>query len=160
MFVIRKLEETEQSFLLKMLYESLYLEEENKPAMEQLLNTDSLKKYYKDWGRKGDKALIAVDHQGIFYGAVWCRLFSKENPGYGFVNEHTPELGIAIEKEYRGKGLGTKLMDAMIEEVKNSGFEALSLSVDARNGNAIRLYDKIGFLQVDRDETSLIMLYK
>lgn len=160
MIEIRNLEKSEHTFLLKMLYESIYLDIENKPPMDQLLNTDSMKKYYQDWGRKGDKALIAVDECGNFCGAVWYRLFCKENPGYGFVSEHIPELGIAIEKEYRGKGLGKKLMNSIIEEAKNNGFDELSLSVDANNSNAIQLYDKIGFIQVGRDETSLIMLYK
>lgn len=160
MFEIRSIEETEYSFLLRMLYESIYIEAKNKPAMKQLLSTDSWKKYYVDWGRQGDKALIAIDADRIPCGAVWYRLFNNNEHGYGFVNDCTPELGIAIEQNCRGMGLGKRLMCAIMLDAKNNGFEALSLSVDAKNTNAVKLYHKLGFEEVDRDDTSYIMIKK
>ncbi|WP_225986265.1 GNAT family N-acetyltransferase [Psychrobacillus glaciei] len=131
-----------------------------KPPLDELLYTDELKKYHQNWGRKGDKALIAVDNAGTPVGAVWYRLFRREERGYGYVNDDTPELGIAIKKEVRGKGLGTKLMHSIIGEARSNSFKALSLSVDGNNTNTIELYRTLGFEEVGREGTSITMLLK
>ena len=142
-----------------MLYECIHIEEEKKPPMNELLNTDELRKYHQNWGRNGDKALIAVDNKGgTPLGAVWYRLFSSEERGYGYVNENIPELGIAVVKEVRGKGLGTKLMNSIIEEARSNGYKALSLSVDAANTNAVNLYRKLGFIELRKEKNSISML--
>ncbi|MFJ8067105.1 GNAT family N-acetyltransferase [Psychrobacillus sp. NPDC096426] len=159
MYEIRYLKESESWFLLEMLYESIHIEEERKPGMEELLNTYELKKYYQNWGRNGDKALIAIDHSGTPIGAVWYRLFSSEERGYGYVNDKTPELGIAIKKEARGKGLGKKLMHSIIQEAKDNNYKTLSLSVDVENTNAVNLYRRLGFIEVGREGTSVTMLF-
>ena len=160
MFKIRNLRENEHNFFMKMLYESIYIEKEKKPPIDELLNTDELKKYHQNWGRKGDKALIAVDQTDTPVGAVWYRLFTSEDRSYGYVNEDTPELGIAIEEAVRRNGLGNKLMNSILEEAKNDGYKALSLSVDADNTVAMNLYLRLGFVVVWKDETSYTMLLK
>ncbi|MFF2753107.1 GNAT family N-acetyltransferase [Psychrobacillus sp. NPDC058041] len=160
MFEIRYLKENEKNFLMEMLYESIHIEREKKPPLDELLYTDELKKYHQNWGRKGDKALIAIDNSGTPVGAVWYRLFSSEERGYGYVNDDTPELGIAIKKEVRGKGLGTQLMYSIIDEAKSNSFKVLSLSVDGDNTNAINLYRSLGFAEVGREGTSITMLLK
>ena len=54
-----------------------------------------LERYVAGWGRPGDRALVAIDEfQPV--GAAWYRLFPADEPGYGFVDEQTPELTIAI----------------------------------------------------------------
>ncbi|MBU9721640.1 MULTISPECIES: GNAT family N-acetyltransferase [Bacillaceae] len=160
MFEIRYLAENEKDFLLKMLYESIHIEKEKKPSINQLLNTYELKKYHKNWGREGDVAFIAVDNSEVPVGAVWHRLFNDEERGYGYVNDNTPELGIAVSKEVRGKGLGTKLMNKIIEDSIKNGYHSLSLSVDVDNTNAIHLYHKFGFAEVNRKGNSITMLLK
>lgn len=158
MFNIRYLKEEENEFLKKMLYESIFIEKEKKPPMEVLLNADELKKYHQHWGRNGDKAFIAIDHHRTPVGAAWFRLYTNEEKSYGFMDDQTPELGIAIEETVRNKGLGTQLMKAIIEEAKKDEFKTLSLSVDKKNEHAYQLYLKQGFEVVRSDETSYTML--
>lgn len=160
MFEIRYIKEDEKSFLMEMLYESIHIEIEKKPPIDELLYTDELKKYHQNWGRKGDKALIAVDNSGTPVGTVWYRLFSRKDRGYGFVNDDTPGLGIAIKKEVRGNGLGTQLMHSIIDEAKSNNFKSLSLSLDGDNTNAINLYHRLGFVEKGREGTSITMLLK
>lgn len=61
---------------------------------------------------------------------------------------HRAELGISVRKDYWGKGIGTKLMGALIAFAKNAGFEILSLDVRSDNDRAIRLYEKFGFKKI------------
>ena len=97
-------------------------------------------------GREGDCGFVAVDGEGRTVGAVWLRLWKGEERGFGYVDEATPELGIAVVAEHRGRGVGKKLLSRLVE-VAGEEFEAISLSVAAGNP-ARRLYRRFGFEEV------------
>jgi ribosomal protein S18 acetylase RimI-like enzyme len=80
-------------------------------------------------------------------GAAWYRLFTRDEPGYGFVDEETPELAIAVVPNKRGHGLGSQLLDALMKRAREDGFGALSLSVEPENP-ALPLYERFGFRKV------------
>lgn len=157
MISIRDLEDEEFEFLMDMLYESIHIPE-NKPSKEKLLGLPHLKKYSDGWGRKGDRALIAIDEANQSVGAVWYRLFDEHNKGYGYVDQHTPELGIAVSTEVRGMGVGTLLMGKIIQLALEDGYKSISLSVDPDNSNAVQLYNKMGFKECGVSGTSMIMV--
>ena len=75
--------------------------------------------------------------------------------GYGWVDDETPELTIAVLPESRGKGVGAQLL-VQLMELARARYLAVSLSVSAENP-ARRLYERLGFLTVIRDEYSLTM---
>jgi len=58
---------------------------------------------------------------------------------------HCAELGIAIEQEYCGAGIGRKMMETGIECAKRNGISRVTLEVDTNNYKAICLYMKLGF---------------
>jgi ribosomal protein S18 acetylase RimI-like enzyme len=101
--------------------------------------------------------VIAID-AGFPVGAAWYRLFGHDRPGYGFVDERTPELAIAVVPSARGKGIGTALLDALLGRARSAGYPAISLSVDRNNAGAIELYQRHGFTRVSEDDDSLTML--
>jgi ribosomal protein S18 acetylase RimI-like enzyme len=113
--------------------------------------------YVKAWGRPGDAAVIAIDG-GFPVGAAWYRLFERGRPGYGFVDEQTPELAIAVVPNARGKGIGAALLDALLDHARAEGHEAISLSVDRENAGAIALYERYGFERVGEEHDSVTML--
>jgi ribosomal protein S18 acetylase RimI-like enzyme len=114
-----------------------------------------VQRYVERWGRPGDTALIAIqDFQRV--GAAWFRLFKSENPGYGFVDEETPELSIAIVPSKRGGGLGSELLDALLDRARADGYEAISLSVE-QGSPAVGLYERHGFAQVGSDDGGVTM---
>jgi len=114
-----------------------------------------VRRYVERWGRFGDTALIAIqDFQRV--GAAWFRLFKSDNAGYGFVDEETPELSIAIVPSKRGTGLGSELLDALLARARADGYHAISLSVE-QGSPAIGLYERHGFARVGTDDGALTM---
>lgn len=131
-----------------MLYQGLFVEEGKEPFPRDVVYRPDVARYVKDWGRAGDLGFIAFDDKsGQPIGAVWCRPSKEDDPGFAFINEQTPELGIALLPEYRGQGIGTALLTRLFEAAKNS-YTALALSVSPNNP-AIRLYKRLGFEIVD-----------
>ena len=51
---------------------------------------------------------------------------------------------IAVDKELRGDGVGSILMDSFEERARASGSTRLSLDVSARNDGARRFYERLG----------------
>jgi ribosomal protein S18 acetylase RimI-like enzyme len=137
-------------FLRDMLHHAYYWRE-NSPEMEDL----PVARYVSGWGRPGDASVIAIE--GHFpVGAAWYRLFKSTDPGYGFIDEETPELSIAVVPSRRGHGLGSELLEALLKQAKEDGFKALSLSVEPDNP-ALKLYEKLGFSKVGESGGSWTM---
>ena len=57
------------------------------------------------------------------------------------------EIGMAVVREWRGRGVGSALMLAAIEWARKRGLHKLSLSVWPHNAAAIALYRKYGFVE-------------
>ena len=112
--------------------------------------------YVKAWGRPGDAAMIAID-SGFPVGAAWYRLFTEDEPGYGFVDEETPELSIAVVPSKRARGYGGRMLGALMDRARDDGFARLSLSVEPDNPS-IALYEKFGFRKVgERNGTTTMV---
>ena len=58
----------------------------------------------------------------------------------------TGELGIFVLRPFRGQGIGTTLMDAVLKSASVAGYTRILLSVLATNARAIHLYRKFGFV--------------
>ena len=80
-------------------------------------------RYVQNWGRRGDAGVVASDGPNE-YGAAWYRLFPASEPGFGFVDEETPELTIAVVPSKRGHGIGAELLEALLEQARADGFSA------------------------------------
>lgn len=94
-------------------------------------------------GRPGDRGVILID-EGFPVGAAWYRRLTSERRGYGYIDDRTPELTIAVVPSRRGRGFGEQLLTALLDQARKDGFAELSLSVEKDNP-ALRLYEKFGF---------------
>lgn len=67
-------------------------------------------------------------------------------------SRHAAEFGISIAEEYRGRGIGEKLAQAVIEEAQRRipGLRLVYLYVYAINERGYELYRKLGFQEVGR----------
>jgi len=113
-------------------------------------------RYVEGWPRPGDLALVA-EATDDRVGAAWCRLFSADRPGYGFVAADVPELSIAVVPRWRGHGVGRRLVEALLARAAAAGHPSISLSVD-RGNPARRLYESLGFREVGGEGGSVTML--
>jgi GNAT superfamily N-acetyltransferase len=119
------------------------------------IEESSLWRYVAGWGRRGDAAVIALEG-GFPIGAAWFRLFPRDEPGFGFVDEQTPEVAVAVVPSRRGRGIGSELMDSLLELAKEQGYGALSLSV-ADDSPAMHVFEKHGFERTQQTDGSWTM---
>jgi ribosomal protein S18 acetylase RimI-like enzyme len=157
-YTIRKILPTEYPFLSQMLYETVYTPESEAKLDQNVLLRPEFAVYVEGFGRAGDLALV-VKIEKRLVGAIWSRIFTDENTGYGFVNINTPELGIAILPEYRKLGIGLILLKQFLELLIENKYEQVSLSVDTRN-YAYKFYLKNGFENVEIIDNSAKMILK
>jgi ribosomal protein S18 acetylase RimI-like enzyme len=116
---------------------------------------DPVFRYVRNWGRRGDAGLIAIE-DGNPVGAAWYRLFRANAPGFGFVDESTPELAIAVVPSRRGRGIGHELLTGLLEQARKEGYGAISLSVE-KDSPAVKLYERYGFERVEETPAALVM---
>jgi ribosomal protein S18 acetylase RimI-like enzyme len=154
---LRPLTSANQEFLWEMLYQALYVPPGVPPFPREILQQPEISRYAADWGQLGDLGWVAVDEAtGQPVAAVWFRLLVGDTRGYGYFDEQTPELSLAVLPAYRGQGLGTRLLNRLLVAAQLQ-VPALSLSVSADNP-AVRLYRRLGFEIVQRHGDSLTML--
>jgi ribosomal protein S18 acetylase RimI-like enzyme len=151
--VIRRGGPQDVRFLRDMLHHAYYWRE-REPGEEP----GPVALYVKGWGRPGDTALIAVE-DGFPVGAAWYRLFRRQQPGYGFVDEETPELAIAVVPSRRGRGIGDALLKELYERAKKDGYRAVSLAAERDNAPLVSYYEhRHGFERVNEDGSDSVTM--
>ncbi len=145
MFLVRPLQPDDEPFQWDMGWEAVASNAEARArGRETVMALPQLRRYFDEMGRPGDAGVVAVTADGERLGAAWYRLFSAEEPGFGFIAVHVPELAMGVVPEARGQGIGGALLDALLTLAREQGFRALSLAVDRQNP-ARRLYERKGF---------------
>ena len=130
--------------------------DEPPPTLEDLLEWGHTAEYIAGWGRDGDEGVIA-EVDGVPAGACWYRRFSADHPCYGFLGPDVPGISLAVRREQRRRGVGQMLLEALIEVARERGVATLSISVEAGNHRARRLYDRAGFVFVAPEEGSFTL---
>jgi len=114
--------------------ERIFIEMIEAPPLE------SVTKFQADLMGKNGPVYYAVDNEKV---VGWCDVFPEENPR----QSHRGGLGMGLIPEYRGKGLGTKLLASVLDHAKKFGLEKVELHVYTTNHPAVALYRKFGFEQ-------------
>jgi RimJ/RimL family protein N-acetyltransferase len=104
------------------------------PAREKLLKLIAKIK------RDGMPQFVAVDGERVV-GHVDLNAHERE----GF--RHNAQLGMGLLPEFRGQGLGERLLELAIAGGRAAGLQRLELAVYASNAAAIALYEKSGFVR-------------
>jgi len=140
-----------------MLYESIHIPPGYDKPPPSIIELPELNYYIRDWMKESDAGVIA-ECGGYKAGAAWARVAENQNcTGYGFIDLGMPELCFAVQEKYRNRGIGTALMEALFGELKEKGYEKLSLSVSKTN-QAVRLYGRLGFKLYKEQENDFLMV--
>src|ERR1043166_1930437 len=144
-------------FLKEMLFEAFFWDPSTKrPSSASFRDDPEISKLFAGWKRRGDRAVIA-EVNGVRNGAAWFRLWTPELHSYGFVDASTPEIAMAVRADHRSKGVGRRLLEALVQTARADDFPALSLSVAPLN-YARQLYESAGFRKVGESGTSWTLL--
>lgn len=151
---IREIREDEYPLLSDFLYEAIFIPEGTEKPPKSITQKPELQVYIADFGKIDDWCLVAEVKEKIV-GAVWVRIMND----YGHIDDETPSFAISLYEEYRNLGIGTALMEAMLQFLSKKGYKQASLSVQKAN-YAVSMYRKAGFEIVGEDAEEYIMLCK
>ena len=151
-YKIREIKESEYSVLSDFLYEAIFIPKGMEKPPKSIIEQSELQVYIADFGKADDWCWVAEVKEKIV-GAVWVRIMND----YGHIDDETPSLAISLYDEYRSLGIGTALMEAMLQFLKDKGYKKTSLSVQKAN-YAVTMYRKIGFKVVSETEEEYIMV--
>jgi GNAT superfamily N-acetyltransferase len=153
---VRTIEAGDASLLREYLRLSIFVRPGDPQAPADIVDRPEIGCYVDDWGRYGDDGVLAVEERtGADVGAAWLRLWPGLDTGYGFVDRATPELAMAVRAEHRGRGIGSCLLDALLDRASQR-HRAVSLSVSADNA-AVALYQRFGFRAIAASGGALTM---
>ena len=96
------------------------------------------KKWFKNHGKKYP-LIVAEEDKKILGWAALSKYSSK------CAYSDTAEISLYVKEKYQGKGIGTKLMDAIIEEGEKSELHVLLARITEGNDISIDLHESVGF---------------
>jgi RimJ/RimL family protein N-acetyltransferase len=89
---------------------------------------------------KGNPQIVALAGSDV---VGWCDISRHFFPSHA----HRGSLGMGIIPVYRGRGLGSRLLERTLAEARKAGFVRVELDVHADNARAIALYERFGFVR-------------
>lgn len=144
---IRMIRNDEYKLLNNFLYEAIFIPEGVEAPPQTIINSPELQVYVTDFGKKADDICFVAEIDEKVVGAVWVRVMND----YGHIEEGVPSFAISLYKENRGCGIGTALMNKMLQELRIRGYEKASLAVQKAN-YAVKMYKNVGFEIVDEND--------
>lgn len=144
---IRTAEKHDLDFLRRMLYEAVFWRRiKTPPPLEEALQLPEVAMALEAWGeREGDLGIVAWVG-GVPVGAAWVRFWSEDLQIRGYCDPQAPVLVIGVDSAWRGRGIGTRMMEALLKQAADRGITRISLAV-SKDNPAMELYPKTGFVQ-------------
>ncbi|WP_103061808.1 GNAT family N-acetyltransferase [Actinomyces qiguomingii] len=154
---IRPLRPEETPLLEDFLLEAVYVPEDftGQVPRSVIYEDPKCRAHFEGFGTLPDDRALVAEVNGRVVGACWVRT----TEGYGHLDASTPAFSISLYREYRGRGIGTRLLRRMLQELREDGYARASLGV-AKANRAVRLYERMGFRIVGDgvDETEWLMV--
>lgn len=151
--MIRLIREEERMLLTEFIYEAIFQKDPGNLIPRTIIQDPSIWIYVDRFGETDHDHCLVAEVDDMIVGAVWARCIH----GFGHVDNDTPELAMAVYPQYRGIGIGTQLLEAMICFLKEKRYPQVSLSVDKEN-YATKMYLRAGFQMRDTNDQDHIMV--
>jgi putative acetyltransferase len=107
-------------------------------AQWHALPLERMQGFVKDSVEKHAVQFVALAGERV---VAWADVF----PHWAHALQHVGTLGMGVHADWRGQGLGRRLLAACLEKAERQGLLRVELSARADNTRAIRLYESLGF---------------
>jgi GNAT superfamily N-acetyltransferase len=99
-----------------------------------------------------------LNRPGLYYLAENAHREIVAAIGYASWNNQReiPQLRIAVQSSYRGRGIGTELMEQFMDGLRRKGYPQLMLTV-GRNSSTVYWFGRMGFEIVSEKDNWLVM---
>ena len=109
-------------------------------TMLEAQSEDDTLRFVKSNLESGSPMLVALAGGKVI---GWCDVRREFFPS----RAHRGTLGMGLLPEWRGRGVGRRLLEATLAQARRSGFKRIELDVHADNPRAVALYEKTGFVR-------------
>ena len=150
---IRPILSNEYPVLEEFEYHAIFLPPGVESLPREVIFKPEIYVYIKDFGGKDDCCVVAEQDEQIV-GAAWTRIINA----YGHIDDKTPELAISLLPNYRGQGIGSKMMNTLFDLLRERGYKQTSLSVQKENP-AVRFYLRLGY-KITEEKTEEYLMIK
>ncbi len=103
------------------------------------MSVDEEKQFLRNYNESENKIFVVARLDGEGVGTL-----NFESPQIKRYS-HRGETGISVVRKYWGHGIGSCLLEVMLDWTKDNNYKKIGLRVDASNKRAIELYKKYGF---------------
>jgi ribosomal protein S18 acetylase RimI-like enzyme len=107
-------------------------------AMVEAPAPEDVRSFFSSMASRGVIQFVALAGAEV---VGWCDVTRKPIEGF----RHSAVLGMGLLQPYRGRGLGTALLRAVLHEAQSQGVSRVELEVYPSNQPAIALYERFGF---------------
>jgi ribosomal protein S18 acetylase RimI-like enzyme len=151
--IIREITEADYPILEDFIYHSIFTPPGVELPLREIIFEPEIFIYIDGFGSKNGDFGVVAETDGKIVGAAWTRII----PGFGHIDNETPELAISILPDYRGQGIGAKLMELLFDILYERGYKQTSLAVQQAN-DAVKFYLRLWYEVIDRNEEEFIMV--
>lgn len=103
-----------------------------------------------DYAAAENSIYLVAEVEGQIVGSLNCQGSHRR------AARHVVMLGMSVAREWRGQGIGTRLLEHALQWARETGIVTrIELFVFARNTGAIRLYERFGFVIEGRRRRSV-----
>lgn len=95
----------------------------------------------------GNRIVFIYKINGEFIGEG-ALVLDTGDPDYTVAGKRVYVSRMIVKKEYRNRGIGSTILDFLIEKAKEMGFSEMTIGVDKDNLSALHLYRKYGFTEI------------
>ena len=92
--------------------------------------------------------VYAIDDEYLGEGSI---VFEKNDPDYCIPGQRVYFSRLVVKEEYRNQGVGSILIDYIVDKAMEFGYNEISVGVDKKNEGAFRLYQRKGFNEIIYD---------
>ena len=108
-------------------------------AQIEALPLERIEQFVRESVEAGSIQFVALEGDRV---VGWADIF----PHWAAALAHCGTLGMGVHADYRGMGIGARLLSACLDKAPGKGITRIELQARADNVRAIRLYERAGFV--------------